>query len=66
MSKPINERMFDSRVVERHIARGLVTREQYDAYIASLQDDAEAGEQSEVQFVRTTLEPAEAEEPAAS
>lgn len=36
--------LYDSRLVERHIAQGLVTREQVEKYIASLPDAAELAE----------------------
>ncbi len=39
----IDERYFDHRVVEHHIAQGVVTREQYEAYLAGLEDSAELG-----------------------
>lgn len=47
----IDESLFDIRVVERNIARGKVTREQYEAYLASLEDVAEQGEEMATQFV---------------
>ncbi len=31
-------RLFDSRVVERNIKRGLITRKDYDKYLKSLGD----------------------------
>lgn len=49
MQKP--ERLFDSRVVERYIEEGLVTREEYTAYLASLPDVAEDGETSGIQMI---------------
>ena len=36
-----NERVFDQRVVHRNITAGRVTREEYQAYLASLTDCAE-------------------------
>lgn len=35
---------FDSRIVERNIAKGIVTREEYEAYLASLPDAATKAE----------------------
>lgn len=32
------EVLFDKRVVERNIARGLITREEYNAYLEGLED----------------------------
>jgi hypothetical protein len=34
-------RLFDLRVVERNIKRGLVTRKEYERYLKSLADAAE-------------------------
>ena len=45
------ERYFDSRVVETYIARGIVSREEYDAYLASLEDCAELSSQTESQML---------------
>ena len=47
----INERLFDKRVVERNIKRGKITRAQYDAWLASLEDSAELSEDTETVFV---------------
>lgn len=47
----INESLFDIRVVERNIARGKVTREQYEAYLSSLEDVSELGTETETLFV---------------
>jgi hypothetical protein len=45
-------RLFDQRVVERNIKRGLVTRKEYERYLKSLPDAAEK------------VAPAEPDEPA--
>ena len=45
--------LFDARVVERHIQRGLVTREEYEAWLASLEDVGENAEECETRFVHT-------------
>ena len=55
----IDESLFDIRVVERNIARGKVTREQYEAYLASLEDVAEQGEEMATQFVHKLPEEGE-------
>ena len=34
------EVLFDVRLVERHIRQGLTTREDYEKYVAQLNDDA--------------------------
>jgi hypothetical protein len=47
----IDESLFDIRVVERNIARGKVTREQYEAYLASLEDVSDKGQETETVFV---------------
>ena len=47
----IDESLFDIRVVERNIARGKVTREQYEAYLSSLEDASEHGAPTETMFV---------------
>lgn len=44
------ESLFDSRVVERHIAEGRTTKEAYEAYLASLPDETEEGVQSDLRF----------------
>jgi len=45
----------DIRVVETYIARGIITREQYDAYLEGLEDSAELGEETETRM--TASEP---------
>lgn len=47
----INENLFDIRVVERNIARGKITREQYEAYLTSLEDCEEMGQETATQFI---------------
>lgn len=47
----VQEDYFDVRKVERSIADGHVTREQYDAYLASLEDCAEDAEESSVRMI---------------
>jgi hypothetical protein len=51
MSDQINEILFDKRVVERNITRGLVTREDYEKYLSSLEDSAEHSIEVEAQFL---------------
>ncbi len=36
-----NEKLFDTRLVERHIEQGLITREEYEAYLGKLEDCAD-------------------------
>ena len=45
----MNEK-FDNRTIEHHIRRGVVTRDEYNAYLASLPDDAEDGVESDTRF----------------
>jgi len=47
----IDERLFDKRVVERNIKRGKVTREQYEAWLASLEDCGDLSEDTETVFI---------------
>ena len=47
----INERLFDKRVVERNIKRDKVTRQQYEAWLATLEDCAEMSEDTETVFI---------------
>lgn len=46
-------RLFDIRTIERNIARGLVTPEEYEAWLSSLPDEAEEGEDLATEFVHT-------------
>ena len=39
---------FDNRIVERNISRGIVTREEYEAHLASLTDASENAEAIDV------------------
>lgn len=44
------EVLFDKRVVERNIARGLITREEYNAYLEGLEDAAKDSAPVNAQF----------------
>ncbi|MSP56450.1 MAG: hypothetical protein EXR69_12740 [Myxococcales bacterium] len=46
----VDETLFDVRYVERFIAEGRVTREQYDAWLATVEDCAKQGEESAVRM----------------
>jgi hypothetical protein len=37
----LDPKLFDRRIVERHIKRGLITRKDYDKYLKSLSDAAD-------------------------
>ena len=45
------ESLFDHRIVHRNIARGLISQEEYDAWLDKQEDCAEHGQESEVRFV---------------
>lgn len=45
------ENLFDSRTVERHISEGTVTREEYEAWLASLPDDGDDAEESGIVMI---------------
>jgi hypothetical protein len=49
------EVLLDKRVVERNIARGLITRAEYEEYLASLEDSAENVIPVEAEFVHREL-----------
>ena len=38
MAKIQDEVLFDARLVERHIRKGLITRKQYEDYLAKIKD----------------------------
>lgn len=57
----IDERMFDKRVVERNIKRGKITRKQYEAWLASLEDCGELSVDTETVFVTRVPDEDEAE-----
>ena len=40
--------LFDVRVVERNISEGIVTREEYEAFLAAIADDGESLDESNV------------------
>ena len=46
----VDERYFDYRVVEHYIAQNVVTREQYEAFLATVDDDAERGSETETRM----------------
>lgn len=48
MDKPAH--LFDRRTVKRNIAAGLVTKDEYQAWLDGLDDASEHGETSEVKF----------------
>lgn len=46
----VSEELYDVRKIDRLIAEGIVTREQYDAYLASLEDCAADADESNLRF----------------
>ncbi|RME27085.1 MAG: hypothetical protein D6798_05375 [Deltaproteobacteria bacterium] len=50
MDKP--EHLFDIRVVERNIAAGVITREDYEAWLEGLEDCADRAEEIEARPIR--------------
>lgn len=51
MSKTTNdESLFDVRVLDHRLRRGDISREQYEAFLAKLPDDADAGTGTETVF----------------
>jgi len=56
--------LFDKRLVEKNIRRGLVTRKEYNAYLKSIEDSTENLEHLELEEESEEGEEAEAAEPA--
>lgn len=44
---------FDIRTIEHQIRRGVVTRKEYNAYLAELPDDSEEGVESDVKYTES-------------
>jgi hypothetical protein len=65
MATQTDEKMFDSRVVARHIKRDLVKSEDHQAYLDSLEDCSEMADECETVF-SYRIETDEDEEAAAS
>jgi hypothetical protein len=51
----LGEKLMDKRVLERNMAKGLISKEQYEQYLADLAD-------REGSFERVEVEPGDAEE----
>lgn len=47
------DHLFDVRIVERNITRGVVSREEYERWLESQEDAAELAENSSTHFVHT-------------
>jgi hypothetical protein len=46
-----DEAVFDNRVVARNIKAGVISQEDHDKYLASLEDCADLGTETETQMV---------------
>jgi hypothetical protein len=46
----VDDALFDSRVVDRHIKEGRTTQAAYESYLSSLPDESEECVQSDVRF----------------
>lgn len=53
MPTSIPAEMFDVRHIERYLAEGQVTQEQYDAWLAGLEDSAGEADESSVRMIRS-------------
>lgn len=51
-----NERLFDVRVLERNLQKGLITRKEYEKYVNDLQDASDNAEVIEAEFVEGVLD----------
>ncbi|MCP4807237.1 MAG: hypothetical protein GY913_25680 [Proteobacteria bacterium] len=47
----LNEKHLDVRVIETYVARGIVSQDQVDAHLESLEDCAELAEETETRMV---------------
>ena len=50
MAKKIDEYAYDVRTVERHVRSGLISKKDYDKFLASLEDSAAQAADSEVRM----------------
>ena len=56
MAAEKNPKLFDLRVVERNIHKGLITREEYQAHLGALEDSEERSEPIRSEFVENVLD----------
>lgn len=47
------DHLFDVRVVDRNIVKGKITREEYEAHLASLEDCADLAEDAATRFTHS-------------
>lgn len=50
-----NPKLYDLRVVERNIQKGLITRKEYEEYLSKLDDSADKAEKMQAEFVENVL-----------
>lgn len=50
------DRKFDLRTLERYLDKGKITKQEYDSYVAALQDAQELSAEFQAQFVEGILE----------
>lgn len=53
MSTAIPPEMFDLRHIDRFLEEGRVTQQQYDAWLAGLEDSAAEADESSVRMIRS-------------
>ncbi len=59
-----NEQLFDVRILERNLQKGLITQEEYEKHLADLDDAEENAAVIEAEFVEGVLDEDEEEEEA--
>jgi hypothetical protein len=57
-----NEQLFDVRILERNLQKGLITQEEYEKHLADLDDAEENAAVIEAEFVEGVLDEDEDEE----
>jgi hypothetical protein len=50
MAKKVGEQLFDVRTVERHVRTGLITKKDYEKFVAGLEDSASFAVESDVRM----------------
>lgn len=50
MAAKTDDRLFDVRVLEHRLRRGVISQEQYQKYLDALPDDAEEGAETSTRF----------------
>jgi len=50
MAKKIDEHVYDVRTVERHVRSGLISKKDYEKFLASIEDSAAHASESEVRM----------------